>query len=141
MEGVPKPESQKKDTSYIEAGTTFMNQLRVFESMHSNESFKTIPDAIYGFASFIRAQSEKVLDAVRDSQTGLPEKQKEEYRLEQAAAKLHEFNLANATILHLYAEVLGESVESSELYRSMFPWLRGIDVWATQYVRENGADK
>jgi hypothetical protein len=138
MEGVPetpKREIDPKTEPYVETGVVFRNQLMLFESMHSPESFKTVPDAIYGFASFIRTQSEKVLEGVRALQTGNPEKQRDEYKLEQAAAKLHAFNMANAETLHMYAEVLAESEESAELQRTIFPWLRSIDAWATRYVR------
>lgn len=124
---------------YFEAGMTFKNQISLFESMNQQERFETPSEALYGFASFIRTQSEKVLEAVRAGQTGLPEKQRDEYKLEQATAKLHAFNLANAETLHLYAEVIDESEESAELLRSMFPWLQGIDVWASKYTRNTGA--
>jgi hypothetical protein len=134
-EGAPQ-ERKSEMSPYIDAALTYKNQLALFESMHGEESFGHPADTIYAFSSFLRMQSEKVLESVQASQTGEPEKQKQEYHLEAAAAKLHEFNNANAEVLKRYAEILAEDEGSAALYIDIFPWLRGINEWAVKYTKK-----
>ncbi len=137
LERIATTEKGPEVSPYIDAAMTFKNQIALFESLHASESFDSAPDAIYGFSSFLRTQSEKVLDAVRASQTGEPEKQKEEFRLEKETAKLHGLNIANAEVLLRYAEVLAESRDTAMLYQGMFPWLHAIDAWAENYTKKS----
>lgn len=136
MEAAPQPsrENTPKLDAYREAGVLFTNQLALFESRHHGEGFATPSDAVYAFAEFIRAQSESVLAAVRAAQTGRPENQRTEYRREEAAAKLHEFNMMNAATLSFYAEIRAGSEETVKLFHTIFPWLTSIDAWAVRYV-------
>lgn len=125
MEGTPQSERSPKNNAFEKVSTAFSEQLNVFESMSDRETFKEPADAIYGFAEFIRKQSSGILEQMRATN---------EYRLEQAAAKLDEFNQANAAVLHRYAELLHGYPESIEPLEATFPWLHGISVWAEGYV-------
>lgn len=136
MESISTVEHVPSPKPYERTAETFKNQLRLFESRRGNEIFKEPADAIFGFAEFIRKESTSVLEHVRANQTGEPEKQREEYRLEQATAKLHEFNIANAAVLHGYAELLGSHSESVSSLVDTFPWLREISSWAESYVHK-----
>jgi len=136
MEGALQFEREQTPKPYAAAAETFKTQLSIFESRKGDETFREPADAIYAFAEFIRTNSEDILKHVREIQTGAPENQEKEYRLEQSTAKLHEFNLANAAVLHEYAELLGSYPESVESLVSIFPWLRDISVWAEAYVQK-----
>ncbi len=122
MEGA---ESFGKISQQEDAAIGFRNQLAGFEASRNNELFPNISAAIFGFAQYITKGSEGVLEAVRKM---------ENYRLEKEAAKLHEFNLANAAVLHRYAEILDMYPESAKSLEDTFPWLRGIYEWGDRHV-------
>lgn len=138
MERAPQPERRSDMSPYAESGVQFRNQLRLFESKTESQ-YETPADAIFGFAEFIRSNSQAVLDDIRENKTGRPEK--EQYRLEQSATKLHEFNMANATVLHRYAELVGNYSESVDPLIDTFPWLREIAAWADGYMERRSTVK
>lgn len=124
MEGILTHEISP--TPYEKIATTFASQLRLFESRKENEVFEGPADAIFAFAEFIRNESEKVLEGVQEQN---------DYHLEKAAAKLHEFNLANAAVLHRYAELLGKYPDSVEPLVATFPWLKEVSIWAEAHTQ------
>lgn len=93
--------------------------------LESGEKFPDVSVVMYEFALLIEERSKSLLEGAQIDGN---------YRVEQAVAKLHEFNMVHVDLLKRSAEVFLHYPDTITTLAETYPWILTIREWAEEFV-------
>lgn len=125
--------AERKENAFKETSTIIAKWAEDFQAERFSHGEKVDHASVvmYEFSAFIKERSRALLEEART---------RDDYHIEGAVAKLHEFNLVNLELLKSAAELYMHQPYAVKVLEHAYPWIGTVKEWADTFVDPSTAE-